>query len=103
MYNLLSYLPTALLPSRISFSRYVKQHIFDPLGLSSTTYSCDVARASGNLADGMVRQVVKTGVVVRTFPCLSGGGDDGDGKLVNFHYESLISIRWQLTLVPVVY
>jgi len=37
MYAILSYLPTALLPSKIPFARYVKQHIFDPLGMTSTT------------------------------------------------------------------
>jgi len=98
MYNLLSYLPTVLLPSRIPFARYVKQHIFDPLGLSSTTFSCDVAHASGRLADGMFRQVVMDNsdvnhhhVIIRTIPCSHGGGagEDGNGKLVNFHHESL--------------
>ncbi|KAG6840030.1 hypothetical protein C0991_009475 [Blastosporella zonata] len=54
-YTVLSYLPTALLPSKIPFARYVKQHIFDPLGLTSTTFSYDIAKL-GHLADGMTRQ-----------------------------------------------
>ncbi|KAG7440581.1 beta-lactamase/transpeptidase-like protein [Guyanagaster necrorhizus] len=55
MYMLLSYLPELLLPHKPSFARYVKEHIFEPLGLTSTTYSLDVAQASGNLVQGMAR------------------------------------------------
>ncbi|KAK0489936.1 beta-lactamase/transpeptidase-like protein [Armillaria luteobubalina] len=58
MYMLLSYLPEILLPHKPPFARYVKEHIFEPLGLTSTTYSVDVARASGNLAQGMARDGV---------------------------------------------
>ncbi|KAJ8082742.1 hypothetical protein PM082_008598 [Marasmius tenuissimus] len=43
MYTLLSHLPTVLHPSRPPFARYVKEHIFDRLGLESTTYSLRVA------------------------------------------------------------
>lgn len=53
MYTTLSYLPSVLL--RIPFGVYVKKHIFDPLGLKATTYTYDVAKASGNLADGFGR------------------------------------------------
>ncbi|KAK0458256.1 beta-lactamase/transpeptidase-like protein [Desarmillaria tabescens] len=58
MYMLLSYLPELLLPHKPPFARYVKEHIFEPLGLVSTTYSVDVARASGNLVQGMARDGV---------------------------------------------
>ncbi|KAJ8515598.1 hypothetical protein ONZ45_g6993 [Pleurotus djamor] len=56
MYALLSYLPTVLLPSQPSLASYVKSNIFDPLGMTSTTYSYSVAQTSGNLADGFARQ-----------------------------------------------
>ena len=83
MYGILSYLPTALLPSKIPFARYVKQHIFDPLGMTSTTYSSQVAIASGQLADGMVRQVINTGdgkVIFRALPFWFPSGEDGNSK-----------------------
>ncbi|KAF8884170.1 beta-lactamase/transpeptidase-like protein [Infundibulicybe gibba] len=87
MYAIISHLPTALLPSKIPFTRYVKANIFDPLGLNSTTYSFDVANATGNLADGMSRQ--RTPDEIRTNPLGSGiprplpffspaGGEDGN-------------------------
>jgi CubicO group peptidase (beta-lactamase class C family) len=56
VYTLLSYLQPLLLPSETPFSRYVKEHILEPLGLASTTYSYDTAKASGQLSDGMTRQ-----------------------------------------------
>ncbi|KAG6886938.1 hypothetical protein C0995_003070 [Termitomyces sp. Mi166 len=83
MYTALSYLPTALLPSKIPFARYVKQHILDPLGLSSTTYSYDVAK-TGHLADGFTRQNINFSVnpfvgTSKTFPYWSTiGGEDGN-------------------------
>ncbi|KAJ7261002.1 beta-lactamase/transpeptidase-like protein [Mycena rebaudengoi] len=55
MYIVLSYLPTALIPGRPPFARYVKQHIFDPLGMKSTTYSFAEANETGRMADGFVR------------------------------------------------
>ncbi|KAJ7154577.1 beta-lactamase/transpeptidase-like protein [Mycena filopes] len=55
MYAVLSYLPTALLPDKPPFGRYVKQHLFDPLGMNSTTYSFAIANATGNLAQGFAR------------------------------------------------
>ncbi|KAL0574601.1 hypothetical protein V5O48_007351 [Marasmius crinis-equi] len=58
MYALLAHLPTVLHPARPSIARYVKEHIFDPLGLDSTTYSLRVARESGNLADPLAREGV---------------------------------------------
>ncbi|KAJ7249450.1 beta-lactamase/transpeptidase-like protein [Mycena rebaudengoi] len=58
MYAVLSYLPTVLVPGRPSFARYVKEHIFDPLGLNSTTYSFAVANSTGRMADGFVRLAI---------------------------------------------
>ncbi|KAF8884177.1 beta-lactamase/transpeptidase-like protein [Infundibulicybe gibba] len=87
MYDVISYLPTALLPSKIPFARYVKANIFDPLELTSTTYSFDVANATGNFADGMSRQ--RTPDEARANPLSPGiprplpyfaptGGEDGN-------------------------
>ncbi|KAJ7451980.1 beta-lactamase/transpeptidase-like protein, partial [Mycena latifolia] len=56
MYAVLSYLPTALLPHKPPFARYVKDHILDPLGLNSTTYSFAAANATGRMADGFFRE-----------------------------------------------
>uniref|UniRef100_A0A0W0G336 Beta-lactamase-related domain-containing protein n=1 Tax=Moniliophthora roreri TaxID=221103 RepID=A0A0W0G336_MONRR len=56
MYTLLSYLPTHLLPEHPPFARYVKEKILDPLGLTSTTYSPQVAQESGHLADPIARE-----------------------------------------------
>ncbi|ESK85499.1 beta-lactamase [Moniliophthora roreri MCA 2997] len=55
MYNVLAYLPEVL-STKTTLARYVKQHIFDALGMNTTTYSFDVANASGNLADGIARE-----------------------------------------------
>ncbi|KAF7428064.1 hypothetical protein PC9H_007283 [Pleurotus ostreatus] len=60
MYALLSYLPTVLLPSSPSLARYVKAKIFDPLDMSATTYSYQIAAQSGNLAEGFARQGMKS-------------------------------------------
>ncbi|KAJ7210967.1 beta-lactamase/transpeptidase-like protein [Mycena rebaudengoi] len=62
MYIVLSYLPTALVPGRPSFERYVKEHIFDPLGLNPTTYSFAAANGTGRMADGVfwTRRVLST-------------------------------------------
>ena len=56
MYAIASYLPTVLLPDSIPFARYVKQHIIDPLGLTSTTFSPSVAAQSHVLAQGFTRR-----------------------------------------------
>ena len=86
MYAMLSYLPTALLPSKIPFARYVKQHILDPLGMKSTTYSSEVANKTGNFADGLLQTVVTdsngTGVAgppVR-IPYWIPSNEDGGGE-----------------------
>ena len=83
MHAILSYLPTALLPSKIPFARYVKEHIFEPLGMTSTTYSSQVAAASGQLADGIARQTINTGdkkVIFRALPFWFPSGEDGNSK-----------------------
>jgi len=103
MYAILSYLPTALLPSKIPFARYVKEHIFDPLGMTSTTYSSQVAIASGHLADGMARQVINTGdakVIFRALPFWFPSGEDGDSKSLAVltagatHSVTAVSFLW---------
>ncbi|KAJ7774038.1 beta-lactamase/transpeptidase-like protein [Mycena metata] len=58
MYAILSYLPTALLPNKPLFARYVKEHIIDRLGLNSTTYSFAIANATGTMADGFAREAI---------------------------------------------
>jgi CubicO group peptidase (beta-lactamase class C family) len=84
MYVLLSYLPTLVLPGRTPFARYVKEHIFDPLGMTSTTYSYGIANASGQLADGMMKQGNFSGNIfangtVRALPFWNQqGGEDGN-------------------------
>ncbi|KAJ7635884.1 beta-lactamase/transpeptidase-like protein, partial [Mycena rosella] len=60
MYAVLSYLPTALLPDKPPFARYVKEHILDPLQMNSTTYSFTAANATGRMADGFSRSDVNT-------------------------------------------
>ncbi|KAF9463775.1 beta-lactamase/transpeptidase-like protein [Collybia nuda] len=73
MYMVLAYIPEVL--AKMPFARFVKQHIFDPLGMTSTTYSFDVANASGQLADGLTRR----NGVVRAYPFWSTlGGEDGN-------------------------
>lgn len=72
---------------KIPFARYVKEHIFDPLGLNSTTYSGDVASETGNLADGFGREginisddIFRSGIP-RALPYWNMiGGEDGDGE-----------------------
>lgn len=58
MYTALSYLPQLLVEPGLTIARYIKQHIFEPLGLNSTTYSSEVAEKSGNLAEGFGRDHV---------------------------------------------
>ncbi|RDB30019.1 hypothetical protein Hypma_013824 [Hypsizygus marmoreus] len=87
MYSVLSYLPTVLLPSKIPFTRYVKQTIFDRLNMTSTTYSFSVARSTGLLADGMARQGINFsdnpfGGIPRALPFWATAGNE-DGNLVS--------------------
>ncbi|KAF9463772.1 beta-lactamase/transpeptidase-like protein [Collybia nuda] len=74
MYMVLAHIPEVLM--KMPFARFVKQHIFDPLGMTSTTYSADGANASGELADGFTRQ----NGTVRVYPYqLTLRGPDGTG------------------------
>ncbi|KAI3621302.1 beta-lactamase class penicillin binding protein [Moniliophthora roreri] len=84
MYGVLSYLPEAL-STKTTLARYVKQHVFDALGMNATTYSFDVADASGNLADGICREnfSLATGLpgtgTPRFMPYwFKDGGEDGN-------------------------
>ncbi|KAJ7222488.1 beta-lactamase/transpeptidase-like protein [Mycena pura] len=86
MYSVLSYLPTALLPSKPTLAQYVQESIFDKLGMNSTTYSFARANASGKLADsfaheGDVTQNPLNGTRTVTHPIpfwLQTGGDEGN-------------------------
>ncbi|KAG5643175.1 hypothetical protein DXG03_001379 [Asterophora parasitica] len=55
-YTILSVLPPRFLNGSITFARYVKDNIFEPLNMSSTTYSYQIADATGHRADGMTRK-----------------------------------------------
>lgn len=88
MYTVLSFLPPLLVGPGVPFARYVKQNIFDPLGMNSTTYSYEIANSTGELADGMTRQDVNRSNnpfelgTVRAFPFWSPtGGEDGNREL----------------------
>ncbi|KAG6827402.1 hypothetical protein H0H92_011930 [Tricholoma furcatifolium] len=54
MYVLLSTLPSRLLPSKTSFTEYVKTHILDPLGMSGTSFD----KKGDDVAEGMLREIV---------------------------------------------
>ncbi|KAJ7487901.1 beta-lactamase/transpeptidase-like protein [Mycena latifolia] len=54
MYTVLSYLPQALL--NVTYEDYVRDNIFVPLGLDSTTYFYADAVKTGRLADGFCRE-----------------------------------------------
>ncbi|KAJ7781713.1 beta-lactamase/transpeptidase-like protein [Mycena maculata] len=85
MYMVLSYLPTAILPTKIPFTRYVTEHILNPLGMRATTFSYTQANASQELAEGFGRPGVNSWLnpfsvgKYKTFPFWSqNGGDDGN-------------------------
>ncbi|KAG5646096.1 hypothetical protein DXG03_004335 [Asterophora parasitica] len=54
MYITLSHLPDLLVGK--PFGRYIRDNIFVPLGMNSTTYSVDLANSNGQRADGMSRE-----------------------------------------------
>jgi CubicO group peptidase (beta-lactamase class C family) len=90
MYIVLSYLPTALLPSKISCARYVTAHILNPLGMLATTFSYARAEASQKLAEGFGKPGLKSWLdpfstgTHKPFPFWSqDGGDDGNGMFSN--------------------
>ncbi|KAF9070759.1 beta-lactamase/transpeptidase-like protein [Rhodocollybia butyracea] len=82
MYIVLSYIPEVFL--NVRFAQYVKKHIFLPLGLHATTYSGDLAGATGKLAAGFARdQVNKTEDIFgmgipRALPYWNPGGEEGN-------------------------
>ncbi|KAJ7146054.1 beta-lactamase/transpeptidase-like protein [Mycena epipterygia] len=84
MFEVLSYLPTVLLPSKPSLAQYVQENIFAPLGMNATTYSFARANATGNLADGFGREGDPTmnpleNTVTHALPFwLQVGGDEGN-------------------------
>ena len=85
MYGALSYLPTLVLPTHPPIARYVKEHIFDPLGLNDTTYSSRAAIKSGRLADPLTRQVNYTGDILgkgtpRVYPFFIDTDEEGGCK-----------------------
>ncbi|KAJ3992122.1 beta-lactamase/transpeptidase-like protein [Lentinula boryana] len=89
MYTVLSYLPDVLI--HVPFTHYVKNHLFIPLGLNSTTYSGAIAEESGNLADGFGRDGVNKSEDVlgagtpRAMPFWNPyGGEDGNDKQPSF-------------------
>ena len=55
MYETLSYLPQVLLNQ--TYESYIAQHLFNPLGMSASTFSVAEAEARGTLADGFQRDM----------------------------------------------
>lgn len=97
MYTIASLLPTTLLPDPITFTSYVKQHILDPLGLTSTTYSHVVAAQAHVLAQGFSRHGVNvsedpfaTGEPV-ALEFWAGNATENNGE------QSSTQYRWLLT------
>ncbi|KAJ7182523.1 beta-lactamase/transpeptidase-like protein [Mycena crocata] len=84
MYEVLSHLPTALLPHKPSLAQYVQENILNPLGMNSTTYSFGRANASGKLVDSFAREEDATQnplnrTVTHALPFwLPLGGDDSN-------------------------
>ncbi|KAJ6609281.1 beta-lactamase/transpeptidase-like protein [Mycena sp. CBHHK59/15] len=87
MYAVLSYLPTALLPHKPPFARYVEEHILEPLGMNSSTYSFAAANATGRVADGFAREGINItenplgAGTTRVVPYLFPTNDDGDSTV----------------------
>ncbi|KAK1235671.1 hypothetical protein PQX77_001091 [Marasmius sp. AFHP31] len=84
MYNTLGYLPEVL-STQMPLARYVKKNVFDPLGMDSTTYSFDVANATGRLSPGFAREnfsladgLPGTGVPRQLPYWYDKGGEDGN-------------------------
>ncbi|ESK87477.1 beta-lactamase [Moniliophthora roreri MCA 2997] len=79
-YGVLSHL-TEVLSTNMKFARYAKQHLFDPLGMSSTTFSYQVAKSSGNLASGVGRDNLSLAdlgsAIPRAMPFWANDTEDG--------------------------
>lgn len=98
MYEVLSYLPTVLLPSKPSLAQYVQENIFAPLGMNSTTYSFARANATGNLADGFGREGDPTmnpleNTVTHALPFwFQVGGDEGNCTLCSTLHTIYVNV-----------
>lgn len=68
MYKIIGTLAPTLLPSRQSHARYVKENIFDKLGLNNTTYAYAIANSTGDLADGIGREFTGEKDIPRAIP-----------------------------------
>ncbi|KAF8064240.1 beta-lactamase/transpeptidase-like protein [Lyophyllum atratum] len=87
MYTLMSQLPPQLL-NGTPLARYVKENIFDRLSMNSTTYSYEIAEASGHRADGMTRKdwdlytdvFAGTPAAAKWWSGTSGGEDGNEGR-----------------------
>ncbi|KAJ8081127.1 hypothetical protein PM082_017969 [Marasmius tenuissimus] len=84
MYSTLGYLPEVV-STRTPLARYVKRNIFDPLGMNSTTFSFDVADATGHLSRGVARENLNladglpgTGIPRQLPFWFDKGGEDGN-------------------------
>ncbi|KAL1746134.1 beta-lactamase/transpeptidase-like protein [Schizophyllum fasciatum] len=87
MYAALSCLPSLVLPSQPPFACYVKEHIFDRLGLNDTTYSSRAAQETDRLADAFTRQVNHTGDIFgqgtpRVYPFFMDTDEEGSSLLL---------------------
>ncbi|KAK1235670.1 hypothetical protein PQX77_001090 [Marasmius sp. AFHP31] len=84
MYSILGYLPEVV-STKTPLARYVKRNIFEPLGMKSTTYSFDVADATGHLSRGVARENLSladglpgTGTPRQLSFWFDKGGEDGN-------------------------
>ncbi|KAJ8081126.1 hypothetical protein PM082_017967 [Marasmius tenuissimus] len=78
-YGVLSYL-SEVLSTKMTFARYVKKSIFDPLGMSHSTFSHDIALKSGNVASGVGRDNLTSelsGAIPRTMTFWANDTEDG--------------------------
>lgn len=79
MFETASYLPSLLLNQ--SFESYIAQHMFEPLNMSSSTYSVAEAEASGQLAHGFQRSMEDVlhgvnGTLTATVPYFQRPGEE---------------------------
>ncbi|KAL0577108.1 hypothetical protein V5O48_004861 [Marasmius crinis-equi] len=85
-YSFLSYLPEIHPSIKTPFARYIKQHVFDRLGMKDTTFSFAVANDTGRLASGVSRENIsfeaggKPTGRARQMPfwLTNDGGEDGN-------------------------
>ena len=96
MYAIMGGLPERLLPVKTSLGRYVKENIFSKLGMQDSTYSYDVAKGTGRLAEGLSRQGLNlsanpfaAGITRGTLFPVPKDGTGEDGYCSSFLYASL--------------